>query len=176
MAKGNFDAALKIILKHEGGFVNHPRDPGGITNLGVTKRTYEAWIGELVSEDTMRSLTPEMVAPIYKVNYWDAVKGDQLPTGLDLCLFDFGVNAGPRRAAKKLQGIIGAGVDGAIGPNTLGKLQAYIDAHGMQAVIEDYTLVRQRYYESLQHFDTFGRGWTRRNNEVKEQALQWCGI
>lgn len=176
MAESNFTRALEAILHHEGGYVNHPKDPGGITNLGVTKRTYESWVGHEVDAETMKSLTPEMVGPIYKKNYWDKVKGDQLPAGLDLCLFDFGVNAGTGRAAKKLQRMIGAGVDGAIGPNTLAKLQAYVDAYGIQATIEDYTLVRQKYYESLAIFETFGRGWTRRNNETKDMALSWAGV
>ena len=85
----NFDECLKIILHHEGGYVNHPKDPGGETNLGVTKRVYEEFGGE----KDMRDLTVEDVAPIYKKGYWDRVKGDSLPEGLDLCVFDFGVNA-----------------------------------------------------------------------------------
>ena len=95
-----FSEALKVILHHEGGYVNHPKDPGGMTNMGVTKRVYEEWVGYSVSENTMQNLKEEDVAPIYKKNYWDRVKGDDLPEGLDLCIFDFAVNAGPGRAAK----------------------------------------------------------------------------
>ena len=112
MAKENYDKCLDTILHHEGGYVNHPKDPGGETNLGVTKRVYEEWGG---TKD-MKDLTFEDVAPIYKKNYWDRVKGDDLPSGLDLCVFDFGVNAGTGRAAKYLQNMIGATADGAIGP------------------------------------------------------------
>ena len=100
MAKGNFDSCLKEVLLHEGCYVNHPKDPGGRTNLGVTQRTYEAWIGYPVSEQIMRKLTVDHVKTLYKVKYWDAIHGDDLPTGVDLCVFDFGVNAGPSRAAR----------------------------------------------------------------------------
>ena len=79
-----------MILHHEGGYVNHPRDPGGETNLGVTKRVYEEFGGE----KDMKDLTVEDVAIIYKKGYWDKCKCDSLPSGLDLVVFDFAVNAG----------------------------------------------------------------------------------
>ena len=122
----NFQKCLEIILHHEGGYVNHPKDPGGETNLGVTKRVYEEWGG---TKD-MKDLTVEDVAPIYKKNYWDRVKGDNLPTGLDLCIFDFAVNAGPGRAAKMIQKMIGVTVDGGIGPMTLQALGIYEEEVG----------------------------------------------
>ena len=128
--QGNFDKCLELILHHEGGYVNHPQDPGGETNLGVTKRVYEDFGGT----KSMKELTVEDVTPIYKKNYWDRVKGDQLPVGLDLCLFDFGVNAGTGRAAKKLQAMIGTVVDGGIGPNTLAKLNDYLDVNDIEAL------------------------------------------
>ena len=79
--KENFDEALKALLKHEGGYVNHPADPGGMTNFGVTKRVWEEWVGHAVDEQTMRGLTPDAVAPLYRQRYWDAVRGDDLPHG-----------------------------------------------------------------------------------------------
>ena len=94
----NFERCLQHTLKEEGGFVNNPKDPGGMTNLGVTKRTYEQYVGHPVDEETMRGLTPEMVAPLYKKMYWDVVKGDQLPDGVDYCVFDVAVNSGPTKA------------------------------------------------------------------------------
>tara|TARA_B100000965_G_C19396011_1_gene671195 strand:+ start:271 stop:783 length:513 start_codon:yes stop_codon:yes gene_type:complete len=166
MAKENFEDCLNTILHHEGGYVNHPRDPGGETNLGVTKRVYEEWGG---SKD-MKDLTEEDVAPIYKKNYWDRVKGDHLPSGLDLAVFDWAVNSGTGRAAKKLQSMIGTVADGGIGPNTLKTLDEYIEVQGMEKVIEEYRDIRQDFYESLKTFDTFGKGWTRRNNETCEKA------
>ena len=162
----NYDKCLETILHHEGGYVNHPKDPGGETNLGVTKRVYEEWGG---TKD-MKDLTVEDVAPIYKKNYWDKMKGDDLPGGLDLCVFDFGVNAGPGRAAKYLQSMIGTTPDGGIGPMTLAALQKYVDENGLVESIEEYQKRRQEYYEKLSTFATFGRGWTRRVNETTELA------
>ena len=111
----NYQPSLEMILHHEGGYVNHPRDPGGETNLGVTKRVYEEFGGE----KDMKDLTVEDVAPIYKKGYWDKCKCDSLPSGLDLVVFDFAVNAGPGRAAQFLQRIIGVEPDGGIGTSCI---------------------------------------------------------
>ena len=164
----NYDKCLEIILHHEGGYVNHPKDPGGETNLGVTKRVYEEFGG---TKD-MKELTVEDVAPIYKKGYWDKLRANDLPKGLDLCVFDFGVNAGPGRAAKYLQTMIGTVADGGIGPNTLRALANYEEeVGGVAEVIKEYQKRRQEYYEKLSTFSTFGRGWTRRVNETTETAL-----
>ena len=106
--KHNWEKSLEVILHHEGGYVNHPKDPGGETNMGVTKRVYEDFGG---TKD-MKELTREDVEPIYKKNYWDRVKGDDLPDGLDLMIFDFAVNAGTGRAAKFIQRLVNTTVDG----------------------------------------------------------------
>ena len=164
--KENFDKSLKMILHHEGGYVNHPRDPGGETNLGVTKRVYEEWGG---TKD-MRDVTLEDVAPIYEKNYWGRAKCDHLPSGLDLAVFDWAVNSGVGRAAKKLQTMIGTEADGGIGPNTLKTLDEYIEHHGIEETLRNYKAIRQKFYESLSTFDTFGKGWTKRN----EMTLQVC--
>ena len=166
----NYNECLKIILMHEGGYVNHPKDPGGETNLGVTKRVYEEWGGT----KEMKDLTVEDVEPIYKINYWDKIKGDDLPDGLDLCVFDFGVNAGPGRAAKFLQKLLGVTQDGGIGPQTLGALQSAIGEDKVtqtREMIEKYQSMRQEYYEGLSTFDTFGKGWTRRVEETTHEAI-----
>ena len=169
MAENNWIKCLEAILHHEGGYVNHPKDPGGETNLGVTKRVYEDFGG---TKD-MKSLTREDVEPIYKKNYWDKMKCDDLPSGIDLCVFDFGVNAGPRRAGKYLQTLVGATADGIIGPGTLGVLNRYIGtADTREGVIKSYQNARQSYYENLSTFKTFGKGWTRRVNETTELALK----
>ena len=167
MAQENWIKSLEAILHHEGGYVNHPKDPGGETNLGVTKRVYEDFGG---TKD-MKDLTRQDVEPIYKKNYWDRVKGDHLPAGLDLCVFDFGVNAGTGRAAKYLQTLIGTVADGGIGPNTLKTLDSYIQKNGVENTIKSYQADRQKFYESLDTFATFGKGWTRRVNETTEMAL-----
>jgi lysozyme family protein len=168
MANNNWTECLEIILHHEGGYVNHPKDPGGETNLGVTKRVYEEHGG---TKD-MKDLTVEDVSPIYKKSYWDRVKGDQLPAGLDLCVFDFGVNAGTGRTAKYLQRLVGTTVDGGIGPNTLKCVDAYVEEVGLDNAIKNFQEARQGYYEKLSTFETFGRGWTRRVNETTDSALK----
>jgi lysozyme family protein len=165
--KSNYDKCLETILHHEGGYVNHPKDPGGETNLGVTKRVYLEHGG---TKD-MKDLLVEDVAPIYKKGYWDKIKGDDLPGGLDLCVFDFGVNAGPGRAAKFLQQMIGTTVDGGIGPNTLAKLEEYVRENGEHESVKKYQEMRQKYYEGLSTFSTFGKGWTRRVEETTKLAL-----
>ena len=161
--KDNFDECLKMLLHHEGGYVNHPSDPGGETNLGVTKKVYQEWGG---TKD-MKDLTVEDVAPIYKKNYWDRCKCDDLESGVDCVVFDWAVNSGTGRSAKAIQKICGATQDGAIGPKTL----ALIGKQDTQYVIEEFGKVRQDFYESLKTFDTFGKGWTRRNKETTEKAL-----
>ena len=166
----NYDDCIVMLLHHEGGYVNHPKDPGGETNLGVTKRVYEEWGGT----KEMKDLTIEDVEPIYKKNYWDKIKGDDLPDGLDLCVFDFGVNAGPGRAAKFLQKLLGVTQDGGIGPQTLGALQSAIGEDKVtqtREMIEKYQSMRQEYYEGLSTFDTFGKGWTRRVDETTHEAI-----
>lgn len=168
MAAENYQKCLEMILHHEGGYVNHPKDPGGETNLGVTKRVYEDFGG---TKD-MKDLTVEDVAPIYEKNYWGRMKCDSIPSGLDLCVFDFGVNAGTGRSAKFLQTMIGTTADGGIGPNTLSKLSDYIDENGIEDTIKNFQAERQSYYEGLGTFETFGKGWTRRVTETTESALE----
>lgn len=168
MATNNFAAALQHVLKSEGGFVNHPKDPGGMTNLGVTARVWSDWVGHEASEKEMRELTPEKVAPLYKRKYWDAIRGDDLPSGVDYCVFDCAVNFGPGRAAKMLQEVVGVKPDGGIGPITL----AAVKAVDPIVLINKYADKRLQFWQSLPTFETFGKGWTRRGNEVKEAALK----
>jgi lysozyme family protein len=165
--QANYEKCLETILHHEGGYVNHPKDPGGETNLGVTKRVYEDFGGE----KDMKDLLIEDVAPIYEKNYWGRMKCGDMPSGLDLCVFDFGVNAGTGRSAKYLQTMIGTVADGGIGPNTLGALANYVEEVGVEGAIRNFQEARQEYYESLSTFETFGRGWTRRVDETTELAV-----
>ncbi len=166
--KQNFDKCLEMLLAHEGGFVNHPDDPGGITNLGVTKKVYDEWVGRESTEQEMRDLTPEDVGPIYKKNYWDRVKGDLLPSGVDWCAFDWAVNSGKSRPSKAIQRAVGATQDGAIGPATIGLIME----KDPKEIINYVYGVRQDFYKGLKTFETFGRGWTRRNKETLHQALE----
>ena len=165
--KGNFDQCLAMVLKHEGGFVDHPRDPGGATNMGVTLGTYEQWVGRSVTIEEMKALTFDDVAPIYRKNYWDRCAGDHLPSGVDWSVFDWAVNSGPSRSAKALQKIVMVTRDGAIGPKTL---YAVANQEPDKIIDAMYT-ARQRFYERLNAFDTFGRGWSRRNTETRDAAL-----
>ena len=164
--KDNFDSALKAVLHHEGGYIHHPADPGGMTNLGVTKRVWEEWVGHEVDEKTMRALTPELVGPMYKAKYWDKIKGDDLPTGVDYAVFDAAVNSGPGRAAKWLQGCVGVEQDGGIGPKTL----AAVAAFDPKELVEDYAKRRLSFLMDLPHWGTFGKGWGRRVAEVQTVA------
>jgi len=161
--KENFEKALAAVLKSEGGFVNNPKDPGGMTNLGVTIKTWESFVGRNVTEKEMRNLTPEMVGKMYQQKYWNAVKADDLPEGVDYLAFDFAVNAGPGRAAKLLQQAVGVAADGAIGPATLKAVAAMQPAD----LIEKYSAAKESFYRSLPTFETFGKGWLRRVAEVK---------
>jgi lysozyme family protein len=163
----NFDKSLAAILVHEGGFVNHPKDPGGMTNLGCTKTTWEEHCGHPVDEKTMRGLTPSDVGPLYRKKYWNKVCGDDLPTGVDYVVFDAAINSGPGRAAKWLQACVGVEPDGGIGPKTL----AAVRACNPKQLIEDYTKRRLSFLMDLPTWDTFGRGWTRRVNEVEDVGL-----
>jgi len=164
--KDNFESALEAVLHHEGGYVFHKDDPGGMTNLGVTKRVWEEWVGHEVDEKTMRALTPEIVGPMYKVKYWDKVKGDDLPSGVDYAVFDAAVNSGPARAAKWLQSCVGVEPDGGIGPKTLAAVAAFDPAE----LVEDYAKRRLSFLMDLPHWPTFGKGWGRRVAEVQTVA------
>lgn len=164
----NFEKCLEMLLVHEGGFVNHPEDPGGMTNLGVTKQVYEDYVDRQVDEEEMRALTKKDVAPIYKKKYWDRCKCDHLKSGIDWAVFDWAVNSGTARPAKAIQKICGASPDGVIGPKTLHLLST----QNRKYVIEQLHDKRQSFYEGLSTFKTFGKGWTRRNKETKEKALE----
>lgn len=169
----NFDQSLGWLLQHEGGFVNHPDDPGGLTNKGITARVYQQWLADtvdadaIVDEQTMRNIPDGHVEQIYREEYWNRLSCDKLASGIDWFCFDFGVNAGVGRAARTLQRTVGAKVDGGIGPQTL----AAVKEMDPIEVVEEMHRRRQAFYERLKTFETFGKGWTRRNQETLHQAL-----
>ena len=166
MAAENWEMAFAAVLKHEGGYVNHPKDPGGMTNLGVTKRAWEEYVGHEVDETTMRGLTPEMVKPFYKSRYWDRVKGDDLPSGVDYAAYDLAVNSGVGRAAKYLQEIAGVAADGIIGPMSL----AAIKACPADEMVDALCGMRLDFLKRLPTWETFGKGWGRRVADVDQKA------
>jgi len=163
----NWDACFSHLIKHEGGFSDHPLDPGGMTNLGVTQQVWENWVGHSVTEQEMRDLTPEKVKPLYKDVYWDRVKGDKLPSGVDYCVFDAAVNSGVRRASQWLQAALGVAADGSIGPRTI----AAAIATPPVATITNFCAQRLHFLQGLSTWSTFGKGWGRRVSEVKATAL-----
>ena len=162
----NFPSSLALVLAAEGGFVNHPSDPGGMTNLGVTQTVWRDWVKRGVDETEMRALTPEQVAPMYKAKYWDACKCDDLPRGVDYAVFDAAVNMGPGRAAKLLQAALGVTADGRIGRATLAAATAADPAD----LIEIFSYEKEAFYQSLPTFETFGRGWFNRVARVQDAA------
>lgn len=167
----NFPAALALVLQSEGGFVNHKFDPGGMTNLGVTRNVWKEWVKRDVDEAEMRALTPELVAPLYKANYWDACKCDDLPRGVDYAVFDSAVNMGPGRAAKLLQTALGVTADGSIGRATI----AAATAADPVELLEAFSLGKEAFYQSLATFQTFGKGWLNRVAHVHDAAEQMMG-
>jgi lysozyme family protein len=171
MAASNWKKSFELMLASEGGYVNHPSDPGGMTNLGVTKRVWEEWVGRESNEKEMRSLTPEMVEPLYKRKFWDACKCDDMPAGIDYLVFDFAVNAGVGRSAKILQTAVGVTPDGGIGPITL----AAVKAQDPTELVQKFSDAKEAFYRSLNTFETFGKGWLNRVAAVKIKANTLLG-
>ena len=165
--KDNFDQCLALVLKSEGGFVNNSKDPGGMTNLGVTKATYEAYLGRAVTEDEMKALTPDTVGPLYKKMYWDKVRGDDMSAGLDYALFDFAVNSGPRQATKYIQNIASVPADGIMGDRTVQQIKTL----SPDACIIKLCNERLQFLKQLNTWDTFGKGWQKRVDAVQKRAL-----
>lgn len=164
-----FAACLAEVLRHEGGYVDHPADPGGATNLGITLATLSDWRGRPVTKQEVRDLTVAEAGAIYHARYWQPIRGDALPPGIDLAVFDWAVNSGPARAARGLQSVLGVAQDGEIGPVTLAALAR---APGPVTVITDLCDARMRFLRGLAGWPTFGKGWTRRVGEVEEAALR----
>lgn len=155
MARGNFSKCLALTLVHEGGRVHHSKDPGGRTNQGVTQATYNAWrrSNDLPAR-TVYDMTDKERDTIYRQNYWNKIDADALPLGVDYCLFDLAVNSGCGRANKLLR---------TLPENSEPPAQvAYVCAE------------RLRFLKGLKTWPTFGRGWSRRVNSVKTDALAMC--
>ena len=150
----NFDSAFNIVLKHEGGYVHHPSDPGGATNMGIT----EAVARRVGYRGDMRELPLDLAKRIYREDYWNAVRAEQLPPAVRYAVFDAAVNSGPAQSVRWLQRALGVTDDGVIGPQTLSAAnQANPDALRARLIAQ-----RLRFMTNLGTFDDFGRGWTRR--------------
>lgn len=165
---GNFDRALAEVLKHEGGFVNHPIDPGGATNKGITIAVYRKWVDKEGTVADLKKISDTTVAHIYRKHYWNAVRGDDLPPGLDYAVFDFAVNSGVSRASKFLQAILQITQDGKIGPATIAAANDGVS----DALINQYCDRRLAFLKALRTWTTFGKGWSRRVADVRAVALR----
>jgi lysozyme family protein len=167
-----FEECLKRILKHEGGYVNDPLDSGGRTNLGVTQKVWEEFVGHPVTEADMRALTPEKIAPMYKLKYWNPSYCEVLPKGLDYVVFDFAVNAGTGRSVKTLQQAIGCVADGVIGPKTM----AAINDANPKDLITKFSDARADFYQGIvtrkPDQARFIKGWLNRVEESRKLALE----
>lgn len=167
--KAQYPSCYGFTREFEGGYVNDPDDPGGCTNMGITIGTLQAWRNDPTVDCTdVYNLSELEAGLIYAQNYWGPVWGNQLPIGLNLQVWDWGVNSGPGRAVEYLQQMIGATADGAMGPNTLSSTLDYVARNGIDNVIAEYHDIRQSYYESLSTFENYGDGWTRRNDECRD--------
>jgi lysozyme family protein len=166
-----FSRCLDVILRMEGGFVDNPKDPGGATSLGVTIGVLGQHLGQHLGRPAtvadVKALTPATVAPIYRTGYWDPVRADDLPAGLDLIVFDTAVNMGVGVARVMLQRAAGVVADGHLGPATLAAIAAAKPA----VVIDAFAEARDRRYRALADFPTFGKGWLARVAKVEALAL-----
>lgn len=157
--QSNFPAALVHVLKYEGGFVNHPLDPGGATNLGITKATLERHRGTRVTVADVKALTLEEAALIYRRFYWEPAACDRLQPGLDVAVFDAAVNQGVGRASRLLNRAMGLPASPRISEATLSAAAR----RNAEATLIEFMALRMRAYGSLTRlFRTFGLGWSRR--------------
>ncbi|HTJ58203.1 MAG TPA: glycosyl hydrolase 108 family protein [Devosiaceae bacterium] len=174
-----FDACLAEVLKLEGGYVDNPADPGGATNLGVTRKTLARWRAVSpwwkLPKVEVKTLAGAEAGSIYKALYWDRCNADALPAGLDLGLFDFAVNSGPERAIKALQAEVGAVPDGFVGPLTLNAIKTRIGLEGVAGLIIALCNGRLSFLQRLAITATFGAGWSRRVTEIRTLALAMAG-
>lgn len=163
---GNFTNCLPVTLAYEGLWSDHARDPGGATMRGITLAVYRQHRPGATKAD-LRAITQTEVEMIYRAGYWSPIKGDDLPPGVDLATFDFGVNSGVSRASKYLQAVVGAGVDGKVGKGTL----AAVRGRSGKEVIQGLCGKRLSFLQALSTFSTFGKGWSRRVASVEAKSV-----
>ena len=161
----SFETVVHMVLEHEGGYVNHPSDPGGETKYGISKRAYP--------DVDIAELTKDEAADLYKRDYWDRIKGDDLPVGVACVVMDYAVNSGISRASKALQSVCGiANGDGIIGPASLNAVWVTVKNTSEEDVINAVTEQRQGFIRALSIYDTFGKGWERRIEETRAKAME----
>lgn len=162
--------SLAAVLRHEGGWADHPRDPGGATMKGITLAAFRAARGAGRTKEELRAISDADVADIYRQRYWSATRGDELPAGVDHALFDAAVNSGPRRAARWLQRALGVLPDGTIGPRTITALAGRDPIQLVDQVCDS----RLDYLVTLPTFSAFGAGWTQRVATVRSEAKDFA--
>ncbi|HET7797367.1 MAG TPA: glycosyl hydrolase 108 family protein [Nevskia sp.] len=168
MAATTYDTALRRLLTHEGGYTNHPDDPGGPTNFGITIADYRRYVKPDATADDVRAMPLGEAESIYRRRYWDAQRCDDLPAGIDYAVFDYGVNSGVGRSAKVLRRVLRlANTSSKVTDEVVAAARAG-DACEIVAAICDERL---RFLKSLKTWDVFGKGWERRVTEVKFAAL-----
>lgn len=170
--KQNYDQAIKLLLVSEGGNDDDPQDPGGRTSRGILQREWNVWrqTHPGLPEDVWHAPQDQVIA-IYKHNYWDKLSCDQLPSGVDYTVFDYGVNSGISRSAKVLQSFVHVHIDGGIGPVTI---EATNKVNSVQ-LINSINAQRLAFLQGLGTWPRFGRGWARRVSEVRATSLQMAG-
>lgn len=166
----NFKEGLCHVLINEGGWADHPSDPGGATMRGVTLDTFRKFYGQGRTKDDLRNISSTQLTHIYKVGYWDRIKGDWLPAGIDFAVFDAAVNSGVSRGSKWLQAALDVKQDGCIGPNTLARASLVASLYGPDTVIEDICRRRLAFLKGLGTWSVFGKGWERRVSSVRITA------
>lgn len=153
-----FQRAFELVIGHEGGYVNDPRDPGGETKYGISKRANP--------DVDVRNLTLAQAQWIYRQRYWLPLHADAMPEAAAIQVFDAAVNHGIKPAVRMLQRALGVPVDGVIGPVTLNAMLSVDDAR----FVAHFAAERLSYYTDLAGWDTYGRGWTRRVANNLRQA------
>lgn len=166
MAAWDYDESLDELLKSEGGYSNHPSDPGGPTNYGITIADVKRFVKPDATAEDVKNLSLTTAKAIYKAKYWDVVRGDDLPPGVDYSVFDFGVNSGVSRSAKYLQRIVGVKDDGVIGDKTVAAVNDYVSKHSAKKLEDTLNEQRLIFLKHLKTWSVFGGGWGTRVEKV----------
>jgi lysozyme family protein len=168
MAASSFDAAIARVFAHEGGYSNHPSDPGRPTKFGITLATYRQYVKANATAEDLRAMTVTQAKAIYRARYWDALRCDELPAGVDYAVFDYGVNSGIARSGKVLRRLLAlSDTSSAVTADVMRAAQK-ADARALIAALCDERLA---FLQSLKTWPVFGAGWGRRVAEVKRDAL-----
>lgn len=170
-----FMACLEHVLRAEGGYVDNPRDPGGATNMGITRKTLAAWRGVApwwhLPKSAVSALGRAEAARIYFARYWQPAAAGQMPHGLDLAVFDFAVHSGPRRAVMTLQALLDVRQDAVVGPKTRAAIALKAGQKELAGLIKAYFRARLNFLKSLPTYRHFAKGWQARIRQMRAQSL-----